>query len=621
MDLEQYLRAVRKVWWVIAVATLLGAAYGAHTASRTVPEYRASVTFFVVTRSADASVSAAVQGDQFAQRRVNSYVALLSTDRLAQMVADHPDVDLPPQQIRRMLGASGDLDTVLFTATAMSPSRDLAQRVAGAVATEFVTLVDEVEGQGNDEGSVHLEVVSGPSVSQVPTRPLLTTAIPAAVGLLLGLALALLLELRDQTLRSDDQLRALGTVPVLGRIPFDRRVPSELVAVVDGSSSFAEAFRQVRTNLQFLDVQHPLQLLVVTSSLADEGKSVTSANIALSLIRTGHPTLVIEADLRRPKVADVFGVDRSTGLTDVLAGRASVDEALFATASPDLVVMPTGQLPPNPVELLGSDAMHRLVDELRTRFEVIVIDTPPLLPVTDAAVVAAHADGVVLVVRAGRATRHQVEQSMRALSAVGANLVGFVMTWVQPGHGSGYDAYGQYTSAPGVRRKIWARVTSLLGVAGDAGVAASRPRRRPSGAGPDGGRPPGGSARAGAEFGTEPGDRAPRKGPPNGGQSGGRSDPAGGPLPADKGDGDRRPARSAASTPPSAPPAVQGGEERPRHGRRPSWEQLHPEERVGGGPIPGTEAERPGSPEAPERVDEPATSRWRSGEVVDPPES
>jgi capsular exopolysaccharide synthesis family protein len=463
MDLQQYLRALRKFWWVILMLTLLGAAYGLRSASQAVPSYRASLTFFVVTSSPDPSVSAAVQGDQFAQRRVNSYVALLSTDRLAEMVAAHPDLDVTPRQVRRMIAGTGDLDTVLLTATVTSTSRTLAQRVAEVLATEFVELVDQVETPEGVPRSVHLEVVSGPSVGQVPTRAALTTAIPTFLGFLVGLGLAVFLEVRDLTLRSDEQLRELDTRPVLGTIPFDRRmVDDPLATATDGSSAVAESFRQLRTNLQFLTIDRPLQVLVVTSSLADEGKSVTSANIALSLLRSGRPTLVIEADLRRPKVAEYFGLDRAVGLTDVLAGRVGLDDALQRWKGSDLVILPSGHLPPNPSELLGSEAMHHLIDRLRTRFEVVVIDSPPVLPVTDAAVLGAHSDGIVLVVRAGRATRHQVEESMRSLRAVNANVLGFVMTRVQLGRSSEYATYRRPGATPHDRaQRWWVRLRAL----------------------------------------------------------------------------------------------------------------------------------------------------------------
>lgn len=444
MDLQQYLQALRKFWWVVVVAVLLGAGYGVYATSQSVAKYRASVTFFVVAETADASTSAAVQGDQFAQRRVNSYVALLSTDRLAELVAARPDLEVTPKQVQRMMGASGDLDTVLLTATVTSTSEQLARDVGEAVAVDFVNLVDEIEGGNTGGSAVHLEVVSGPSVQELAPRTLLGVGVPAFWGLLLGLGVALLLELRDQTIRSEEQLVSLTSVPVLGRTTEDRRVmTTPLIVSADGMSPFAESVRQLRTNLQFLDVENPVQVVVMTSSVTEEGKSITSANLALSLTKAGYRTLVIDADLRRPTLAGHFHVERSVGLTDVLVGRVDINRALQPWDA-DLTVLASGSLPPNPSELLGGTAMAKVVAELRTRFDVIVIDTPPVLPVADALVVSAHADGVLLAVRAGHTSRYQVSRSAKSLHAIGAPFLGTVLTMNSTGRSSGYETYEQH---------------------------------------------------------------------------------------------------------------------------------------------------------------------------------
>jgi capsular exopolysaccharide synthesis family protein len=442
MDLHQYLQAVRRFWPVILLPALVFGAYGLYSASNVVTQHRASVTFFIGT-SGDDTASGAVQGDEFAQRRVNSYIALATTDRLATMVAESPGIDLEPAQVKRMLGATGDLDTVLLTTRVTSTDPELARQVAEAVATEFVVLVDEVETSGDSPASVSLEVVSGPSVSEVPTRGKLTTVVLTMVGLLIGLGLAVLLELRDNAVRTEEQLRALDPGPLLGRIPFDRRVRTiPLIVDADHRSVMAESFRQLRTNLEFIDIEHPVKVLVVTSSVPEEGKSVVASNLAVSLTLGHRSVLLIEADLRRPSLADHFGIDRSRGLTDVIAGRASLDSVLHTWVTDGLAILPSGPLPPNPSELLGSTAMLALLDELRERFDVIVIDTPPLLPVTDGAVAAAWADGVLLVVRSGKATRHQVTHSLRALQAVSGRVLGVVLTMAPATRAAGYETYG-----------------------------------------------------------------------------------------------------------------------------------------------------------------------------------
>jgi succinoglycan biosynthesis transport protein ExoP len=457
MDLQQYLHAVRTYWWAIALPVLLGVAFGVYSYTQADSDYRASVTFFVAT-SSEADTQAAVQGDEFAQRRVNSYLRLLTTDRLAEKVIDEAGLDLTPGQVRAMMGANSDVDTVLLTATVTDSSRQLVAEVAEAVSTEFVELIDEVENQGPGTASVNLEVVSGPNVTELPPRRTLAIGLPAVVGLVAGLALAWLLELRDKTIRSEAQLGALHPVPVLATIPFDRRLrEAPRTGQLPASTAGTESFRQLRTNLEFIDVDTRVQVIVVTSSVASEGKTTTATNLAAAMAAADRRVLLVEADLRRPTLDEYFEVSLQVGLTEVVAGHAEVDEALAVVGSTGIwskhmVLLPSGRLPPNPSELLGSEAMVQLLSNLRSRFDTIIINTPPLLPVTDAAVLAAHADGVVVVVRASKTTRHQLSHALRSLDAVGARVLGTVLNMAQVKRGSAYTAYwgGDDGAAPPV---------------------------------------------------------------------------------------------------------------------------------------------------------------------------
>jgi capsular exopolysaccharide synthesis family protein len=443
MDLQQYLHAVRTYWWAVALPVVLAVAIGGFVASRADPEYRASVTFFVATSTQPADQSA-VQGDEFAQRRVNSYLGLLTTDRLANNVIDESGLELAPSQIKRMMGADSDVDTLLITATVTHESQELVERVARAVSSEFVDLVDEVENRGSGRPAVQLEVVSGPNVTKVPPQRAVAIGVPAAIGLVAGLGLAWLLEVRDKTIRSEAQLRELEQAPVLGMVPFDRRLrEGPRGRRVAPSSAGLEAFRHLRTNLEFIDVGSPVQILVVTSSVAEEGKTTTAINLASALVAANRRILIVEADLRRPTLDDHFKVRGAMGLTDVIVGRAELNTAMQPVGVNGLMLLPSGKLPPNPSELLGSDAMVQLLERLRDRFDVVIVNTPPLLPVTDAAVLSAHADGVLVVVRAGKTTRQQLSLAMRALDAVGARVLGTVLNMAPTDRGSSYDAYRQ----------------------------------------------------------------------------------------------------------------------------------------------------------------------------------
>lgn len=455
MDLHGYVQAVRKYWWLVLLVTVLGVGLGVAATVTAKPKYESSVTFFVSTPpTADGT---ALQADQYAQRRVNSYVGLLTSERLADQIIAAGGIDLTPAQVSASITASADLNTVLLSATVTDTSADRSLAIATALATQFGLLVDQLDNHGSpNDANVVLNVVSGPTLNPNPVspRPTLNVGLGLLVGLALGLALAILRRVLDTTIRSPQLLQRETDVPVLGVMVADRGGRKSPI-VIDASSRSvrAEAFRQLRTNLQFTNAARPVGVLVVTSSVASEGKSSTSANLALIFAADGRRVLLIDADLRRPKIADYLTIEGGVGLTNVLAGQASIDDVLQEWGDSGLTVLPSGTIPPNPSELLGGDAMVAMLAALRERYDMIVIDTPPLLPVTDAAVASTLADGAILVVRYGKTTRNQIMTALRSLAAVDARVLGTVLAMTPNKGGETYNAYGYYAEDKKARRR------------------------------------------------------------------------------------------------------------------------------------------------------------------------
>lgn len=455
VDLHGYVKAVRKYWWLVALTTLIGVGLGVAATATANPKYESAVSFFVSTPpTADGT---ALQADQYAQRRVNSYVGLLTSERLAKQIIAGGGIDLTPAQVSASIVASADLNTVLLSATVTDTSADRSLAIAAALSTEFSELVDQLDNHGSpQDANVVLNVISGPTLNPTPVspRPTLNIGLGLIVGLGLGLALAILRQMMDTTIRQPQALQALTDLPVLGVIATDRAArKSPLIVDTNDRSIRAEAFRQLRTNLQFTDAARPVRVLVVTSSIAEEGKSSTSANLALTFAAFGRRVLLIEADLRRPKIADYLGIEGEVGLTNVLAGQVAIDDVLQPWGDSGLTVLPSGTIPPNPSELLGGDSMVELLERLRGQFDMIVIDTPPLLPVTDGAIAAKLADGVILVVRYGKANRNQVTTALRTLRAVDARVLGTTLTMTPNKGVEGYQSY-RYESDSKAGRKV-----------------------------------------------------------------------------------------------------------------------------------------------------------------------
>lgn len=451
MDIRGWARAIRKYWWIVLFTTLFAMGLAGAVTLRTQAQYASTVTFFV--RTPAEQIGGAYQGDQFAQKRVNSYVQLMESQRLADLILDDTQVDLKAEEITSRISAIGDLNTVLLTATVTdtSPSRSLD--IARSLSSQFVDLVSALETPpGSTTPSVTLEVTSAAKLSPIPVapKPLINMGLALAVGLSLGTALALIRELLDTTVRSIDALREVTGRSALAVVPFDEAATkSPLIVHSPARSVRAESFRQLRTNLQFVDVDNPIKVVVVTSSVAAEGKSSTATNMAATFAEAGRKVLLIEGDLRRPRVAEYLGLEGSIGLTNVLAGQVGLNEVLQKWGRGGMSVLPSGSIPPNPSELLGSQNMADLITAMKNVFEIVIIDTPPLLPVTDGAIAASLADGAILVVRHGKTSRSQVAAAVAALEAVDARLLGSVLN-MMPTKGAdayGYCGYGYYKDA------------------------------------------------------------------------------------------------------------------------------------------------------------------------------
>lgn len=429
MDLRTYGAALRRSWWIVLLIVVAGAGAGVLMTLRATPQYQSTVQFFVSTPS--DSTGTPYQSQLYAQRRINSYLQLLDSEDFANRVIATSGVTLTTGQVQSAISATTDLNTVLMTATVTDSVADRSLSMARAVSTEFGALVAELDARSDTSGvPIVLNVLSGPTLDPTPVspRPSLNIGLGVLVGLALGVGVAVIRQLRDKTVRSATDLRELSGVPSLGEVAADATARSAPVLTGElGHSPRAEEFRQIRTSIQFADVPTTPQVLVVTSAVAGETKSSTAANLAVVFAETGRRVLLVEADMRRPRISDYLGLERAVGLSNVLARQAEVGDVLQPWGEHGMFVLPSGSTPPNPSELLGSKHMIGVVDQLRASFDVIVVDTPPLLPVTDAVVAATWSDGVVLVVRHGRSSATEVGIALQSLASVEAPVLGTVL--------------------------------------------------------------------------------------------------------------------------------------------------------------------------------------------------
>jgi capsular exopolysaccharide synthesis family protein len=451
VDLREYLRVLRGRWILIATCVALMVALAALITLKTTPLYASSARLFVSTQGSTDDAQAN-QGGQFSLQRVKSYADLLTGQEIARRVVQELNLEESPSALAGQISATSKLDTVILTVAVTDPDPDRARMLADAVAKVFVAYVAELETPpGMDQATIKATVVDPASKSSSPVspQPVRNIGLGLILGLLLGAGAATLRETLDTTIKSTRQLESLVPAPIIGAISYDAdAVDTPLITSLDTYAPRAEAFRVLRTNLQFIDPDAENKVFVMTSSLPSEGKTTTVVNLALALAEGGERVVLIEGDLRRPKVAEYLRLESAVGLTTVLIGKLSLDDAIQTTSHDKLDVLTSGSTPPNPAELLKSSAMANLLASLRERYDIVLIDAPPLLPVTDGALLSAQADGALLVVRHGKTTTDQVSLAVDRLEAVGAAPVGviFNMTPAKGGDGYGYG-YG-YGYAP-----------------------------------------------------------------------------------------------------------------------------------------------------------------------------
>ncbi|MFU8871584.1 polysaccharide biosynthesis tyrosine autokinase [Micromonospora sp. SL4-19] len=444
MDGLSYPRLIRRHWWIVLITVMLALGIAALVTVRTPARYQASVTFFVTTpgQGTDASQTGLVL-----QQRVKSYADLLTSDRLAQSVVEESPLGLTANQVQGRISTSTEADTVLLKATFTDTDRTRALKTTEALSAKFVEMVQRVETPpGGSSSTIKLEVVSGPRVTTSPVspQPVKNLVLGGLVGLLAGAVLAVLRGLADVRMRDAVALQRVTGSPLLGEVPYEAGAKAAPLIVGEAANSArAEAVRKLRTNLRFVDVHEPARVIAVTSALQGEGKTTMACNTAIALAEAGWRVLLIDADLRRPKVADYLGLDGGVGLTDVLVGDVHVGDVVQRWGGKSLLVLPSGATPPNPSELLGSKAMADLLVALRESADIVVIDTAPLLAVTDGVVVAVQADGALLVTQQGRTSRSQVAAAARALQSVSVRLLGCVlnMAKVAKADAHQYEAY------------------------------------------------------------------------------------------------------------------------------------------------------------------------------------
>ncbi|MFC7491476.1 MULTISPECIES: polysaccharide biosynthesis tyrosine autokinase [unclassified Knoellia] len=442
-----YVQILRRRWRTLTAVALVVVGLSALLTLMATPLYTSSTQFFVSTAGSQDS-SQLAQGGTFTQQRVKSYSELLKSPKLLDPVIARSGIDDKSGALAGKITATTPPDTVLIDVTVTDANPIKARDIAQAIAETFPTVVSDLERVNADTVSpVKVTLLREPTEATAPVspRPLRNLALGGVLGLLLGFGAAVLKQLLDTKLRTKEDVEGLTDTVVLGGIPFDADAAKHpLIIQADPLAGRAEAFRSLRTNLQFVDATNHPRVIVITSSIAGEGKSSTTANLALAMAESGASVCVVEGDLRRPRLLTYLGLEGSVGLTDVLIGRYDLDDVLQPFGAHSLTVLGAGATPPNPSELLGSTAMRTLLDDLRNRFDYVLIDGAPVLPVTDSTVLTRLADGAIVVAGSGIVSREQFGHALQTFETVSGTVLGIVLNRIPRQARGAYDYRYEY---------------------------------------------------------------------------------------------------------------------------------------------------------------------------------
>lgn len=438
---------LRRNWRLIIAIALATLAVVAGVSFLMPKEYEADSQVFVSVNSG-TDLTSLTQGSDFSQQRIKSYVVLVTARPILEEVIKQLNLPISAEELKEKITVESEPETVLLRIAARDRDPELAAKIVDVLTRTFMSSAEELEQQTS--AGVPAVSISLVEKAEAPTEPVSPDIVRNCVyglviGIVLGLFGAYLRTVLDTRIRSaSDSSEAIAS-PLLVRIPEDSEAASNPELLVDGKTNgFAEALRLLCTRLRFVAVDSPGKVLTVTSVEPGEGKSTMAIHLAAAAGESGLSVLLIDGDLRRPRLASSLGLEPAVGLSTLLSNQSCLSDSIQSFGSSDIDVLASGVLPPNPSEMLSSDAMRVFLDEIRRSYDLTIIDTSPASYTADAAILSRQTDGFVFVVRIdGSVKREDLRRTHQNLISAGARSIGVIANRCNPGQADSGKYYGQ----------------------------------------------------------------------------------------------------------------------------------------------------------------------------------
>lgn len=511
LDLRQYLSLFLHWAWLLILAALLAAAASYFFSSRMTPYYQSSTT--VLVNEAPATKAADYTSVLLSEQLTSTYSLMMTSEPVLSQVAMEIGLTDPLDEIKKWVTVTPVRDTQLIQVSVETTNPDLSAKIANSIASIFAIQIKDIQTQRFSQSKTTLEAqladiekqisnysiqaenavttdqkerldskvtqyreiysnlllsyeqvrlseaqavssvvqveAATPNLTPVKPKVMQNTLLAAVVGFLLAAGVIVIREALDDTIKTPDDITKKFNLPILGVINHHDPEVDAPYTITNPRSPTAEAYRKLRTNVSFTSVDHPLRTIMITSPEPGEGKSTTIANLGVVLAQNGKRVIIADCDLRHPRAHTYFGMANRQGMTTLLSQNTPILNKTHQTQVENLAVITTGSLPPNPSELMGSLRMQSILHAMGQYADIILVDTPPVLAVTDATALAPSLDGVLLVIRPGKTRASALAQAIEQLRQVNARILGVVLNDVATrggAYGYHYNYYRNYAA-------------------------------------------------------------------------------------------------------------------------------------------------------------------------------